>query len=379
MEATKERVHALDGLRALAVTLVFIYHVVGGQLARTLSERGHDVAARFVASLGASGVELFFCLSGVVLLRPYLKFGRPMDVRRYLTRRLVRLYPPFLGAWVLAGLTVWFVGRYTTWWTVTSQLPRFDALGWLAEIGLGIGSYSRYNWAWWSLAPEVLFYLLVPVLVFAMQRTRDPSRAASFLLVACAILSLSAFGVDPGASHHRLAWMLAHYAICFAVGTLLATRRLASWERRASVLAAVLLFAWAAISERANLHAAYALLFLVLVDRCLRPGTALARQFGRHGLVWLGERSYSIFLIHFSAIALCCLFASAYFPKGGAYVLVSRVLSIVTTLVFACVLFEFVERRFATGLTTGNQPFPWTAGRRRRASATDQVEALEPG
>jgi peptidoglycan/LPS O-acetylase OafA/YrhL len=379
MEATKERVHALDGLRALAVALVFAYHVVGGQLARSLSERGHDVAARFVGSLGASGVELFFCLSGVVLLRPYLKLGRPMDVRKYLWRRLVRLYPPFAGAWVLAGLTVWFVGRYTTWWTVTSQMPRFDALDLLAEIGLGIGSNSRYNWAWWSLAPEVLFYLLVPVLVLGMQRARDPSRAASFLLVLCTLLSLSAFGVEPRAGHGRLVWMLGHYAVCFAVGTLLASRPLASWERRCSVLVAILLFAGAAISERVNLHAAYALLFLPLVDRCLRTGSAVARQFSRHWLVWLGERSYSIFLIHFSAIQLACLFASAYFPKGTGYVLVSRSLSIAMTLALACALFEFVERRFATGLTTGNQWFPWSLQRRLRAAATAQVEVLGPG
>ena len=379
MESTRERVHALDGLRALAVALVFAHHVVGAQLARSLSDGGHAVAARFAGSLGSSGVELFFCLSGVVLLRPYLKFGRTMDVRKYLWRRVLRLYPPFLGAWVLAGLTVWFVGHYATWWTATSQMPRFDALGLLAEVGLGIGSSTSYNWAWWSLAPEVLFYSLVPVLVFGMQRTREPARSASFVLVACAVLSLAAFAAEPRAGHERLVWMLAQYAVCFAVGTLLASRPLKTWERRGGLLVAALLFAGAALSERVNLHAAYALLFLVLVDSCLRPGSAVAGRFGRHSLVWLGERSYSIFLIHFSAIELSCLLASTVFDKGAGYVLVSRALSVIATLVLACLLFEFVERRFATGLTTGNQPFPWSLQRRLRAGAVDSLEGLDRG
>lgn len=379
METTRERVHALDGLRALAVTLVFAHHILGAQLARTLAEHGHDLAARFTASLGAAGVELFFCLSGVVLLRPYLKSGRPLDVRKYFSRRLVRLYPPFVGAWVLAGVTVWFVGQHATWWTATSQLPRFDWMGLLAEVGLGIGSDTSYNWAWWSLAPEVLFYALVPLLVLALQRAREPARSASFVLLACAILSLTAFAVEPRAGHDQLIWMFAHYAVCFAVGTLLASRPLKDWERRGSLLTAGLLFAAALASARVNLHVAYALVFLVLVDRCLRPDSAIARRFGQHSLVWLGERSYSIFLIHFSAIELCCLFASAYFAKGAGYVLVSRLSSVATTLVFACVLFEFVERRFATGLTTGGQPFPWSARRREQAAELARLEALDRG
>lgn len=361
MHGLRERVHALDGLRTLAVSLVFMHHIFGGPAAKALANSHHEVAARFLSSFGAAGVELFFCLSGVVLLRRYLRDGQQLDARKYFQRRITRLYPPFVVAWLFAGLSVWIIDRRPTWWSVTSSLPHFETGSFFMEAGLGVGSPTTYNWAWWSLAPEMMFYALVPLLVYCLQRTRDLPASATNSLVACAIISLASYALMPDAGHGQLLPMFAQYAICFAGGMLLATRPLGKAERRGGAAVAVLLFIGAGFSDRVSLHVAYALIFLALIDLCMRSDTTISKVFGSDLLVWFGERSYSFFLTHFSIICLSCYAASLFIQKGTLYVLASRAMAIVVAPIVACMLFSMVERRFASGLTTADRPFPWSS------------------
>src|SRR5271168_1728532 len=71
--AEPTRNHALDGLRAGAAISIVIYHLGLNTLQSNLFKAGHEYAGRFIGGLGPSGVELFFTLSAVVLLRPYLR------------------------------------------------------------------------------------------------------------------------------------------------------------------------------------------------------------------------------------------------------------------------------------------------------------------
>ena len=66
-------------------------------MAASLVAGGHTAIGTFLSHFGASGVELFFTLSAVVLLRPYLRFSRRMAIGQYAWRSVVRLWPPFLG------------------------------------------------------------------------------------------------------------------------------------------------------------------------------------------------------------------------------------------------------------------------------------------
>jgi mycarose O-acyltransferase len=365
--APDTRLHALDGLRALAVGLVFLHHGATSAIAQSLLDHGHAAAGRALGSLTAAGVELFFCLSGVVLLRRYLRTPGPFDARTYFRRRFTRLYPPFAAAWLFAGAAIWVVGENPTWWTAISRLPRFDPADFAAESALGIGGGGAYNWAWWSLAPEMVFYATVPLIVGALRRRRDPDAAVRWLLLSGGLLSMVFFYFAPTASHGQVATMFAQYFVCFCVGILLARRPLTATERRLSLAAGVALLALAFASPRANVHVGYAFLFMPLIDACMRGTPAASRLFGGAGMVWLGERSYSLFLTHYSVINISCLAASAMFPKGAAYFAVSRGLSVVGSLVVACLLFGLVERWFARGLVTADRLFPWSAPRPRRA------------
>ena len=355
-----ERLHALDGLRAIAVGLVFLHHTILANLGNALLKSGHPVAGKVVSSIGASGVELFFCLSGVVLLRRYLKNSAPISLFKYFTRRAVRLYPPFFVAWLLAGGVIFILTRYPTWWSTTSTLPIFDSLEFAKEVCLGIGSDSSYNWAWWSLTPEIIFYFVAPAAVFLLNGRSNVNRGVDLLLLSCCLIAEVSYYLHPSVEHGDWSAILLQYSACFSVGLVLARRGLPRrWVLPIGGIAALLFLLWLAF-PRFSPHVPFALAYLILIDACIRTETSLAQFLARPAFVWLGERSYSIFLTHFSVIYLSCYVASEIYPKGTAYVLLSRGCSVIGSFLVGMIVFNVVERRFANGLTTTGQRFPWS-------------------
>src|SRR5262245_31184764 len=96
--AATERFHQLDGLRAVAVGVVIFHHCLTNPINQLLRARGFNYLADALYFTTGSGVELFFVLSGVVLLRPYVRGARPFKPSTYFLRRIERLWPPYLVA-----------------------------------------------------------------------------------------------------------------------------------------------------------------------------------------------------------------------------------------------------------------------------------------
>lgn len=349
------RLHALDGLRAVAALIVVAYHLGWANVADALTQQGHLSWGRAMAGLGASGVELFFVLSGVVLLRPYLRAGRPMRAGSYLARRAIRLYPPYVAAWLLAGMTVWLMTEHPTWWD--ARVPPFDWADWLAQAAIVQAGGVSYNFAWWSLTVEIVFYAVAPLLVAALVRLPPRSHRALLALTVVAAQAIYLAPAGSGLSH--LAWQFGSYAACFAAGVSLATEDPPPALAMGAGLAGI---AWVLASTAVpalNPHVGYALAYFGLVASAMRSGSALSNGLSSAPMVWLGERSYSLFLTHYSVIFLCNWAVSQLVPsKGLAFYAASRSLAAPGTLLVACLVFHLIERRFAHGLVTGNNLLP---------------------
>lgn len=340
----KGRIESLDGLRAIAACLIVIYHLGIANFAASLTAHGHAPLGNLLGHFGASGVELFFTLSAVVLLRPYLRQGRPMDVPTYAWRRVTRLWPPFLGAWLLAGLTVLVVTLHPTWWP--SALPQFDLIEWGSQAFIAYTGRAPYNFAWWTLTLEIAFYALAPLAVFIL---RNRSAWAFFGLM----LLASMVAQWRGESRFLV------YASCFAGGLVLAKQEIGIVARRWLDVAGIALVFLSSFRPSLNVHAGYGLLYMAIVSQAMTTGTRFAAWLSQPRMIWLGERSYSLFLTHYSVIGLACWSTSLVVGgKTAAFFLVSRLLAIVGSLAVACVLFEVVERRFARGLVTAGQWWP---------------------
>ncbi len=77
-------------------------------------------------------------------------------------------------------------------------------------------------------------------------------------------------------------------------------------------------------------------------------------------MIWFGERSYSIFLVHFSVFYLVDNFVSHFTPERNAmYGILTRAIGVPLALFCAMLLFHFVERRQAKGLMTDTKFWPW--------------------
>ena len=140
--STRSPEWSIELLRGLAAFMVLVthYHELAGW---------HSPALQFLHV----GVDLFFVISGYVFA-PYL-FGKPLRLRPFFVRRWFRVYPLYLLAVVMyACLRPWdaMMGG-----NILKHLLFLHTLE-SREVAFSL------NPAFWSLPPEVEFYLLLPVL-----------------------------------------------------------------------------------------------------------------------------------------------------------------------------------------------------------------------
>jgi peptidoglycan/LPS O-acetylase OafA/YrhL len=104
----------------------------------------------------STGVNLFFVLSGFVFA-PYL-FGKPLELWVHLIRRIFRMYPLYICSLLL--YVALKEPRQEAWIHFGTHLSMMHTLK-STEIAF------FYNAAFWSLPPEVEFYLLLPILAIS--------------------------------------------------------------------------------------------------------------------------------------------------------------------------------------------------------------------
>ena len=182
----------LDLLRCAAVFLVLGRHI------HPLPE-GHSFL-RVWWTGGWVGVDIFFVLSGFLvsglLFREFHKEGQ-VDVKRFLIRRGLKIYPAFY-VFLLAGIAVRIAAE--------EPVPLLPVLGELLFLQNYVGGLW---WHTWSLAVEEHFYIGIALLVvFLLSRKSigsDPFAIipAVFVAVAsaCLVLRIVTWATAPAYSH----------------------------------------------------------------------------------------------------------------------------------------------------------------------------------
>jgi peptidoglycan/LPS O-acetylase OafA/YrhL len=374
--STKMRLHGLDGLRAVAVSLVVLHHWAFASFGIDLAKKGHPFLGGLVTTGTASGVELFFVLSGTVLLRPYLRLGRDLQLGTYVRRRVQRLWPPFLAAWLLAGLAIFLASRYPTWWTVTAGLPPFRVREWLLQLPIVYVRGIYYNFAWWTLAVEVLFYAVVPLVVLARPRGRSaPAVAAIAGAIVFVVAELPLHSSSPVG---QLATIFVSYAPCFALGVLLAARDYDDRLLIAASISGAILVAGSLAGWGNNVLTGYGIFYAGIAGLAQKNAPRVA-VLSALPMVWLGERSYSLFLSHFSVFGLVCHFVSVWVHgKTGRYLAVTRLVDLPLAILTAMALFQVVEAKFARGLVTARTVWPPLSWAIPTASLPDEPQRVFP-
>ena len=166
------RLHGLDTLRALAVTLVVLHHY-------TLFVSNDDDTFGWVGRIGWAGVDLFFALSGYLIgnqIFAALKTDAGLSLKAFYARRLLRTLPNYFV--VLAIYFMW-----PAWGENAALAPAWRYLSFTQNLGLAPGTAFSHSW---SLAIEEQFYLLLPALALTGLALRLRI-GAGWLFVGCVI------------------------------------------------------------------------------------------------------------------------------------------------------------------------------------------------
>ena len=313
---------ALTGMRAVAALLV-----IGTHAAFATGKLTHGYIGAIYARLDI-GVALFFVLSGFLLFRPWAVAAATGDTSpglvRYARHRLRRVVPGYLVT-VLATFELYVVftpgpNPAQTWhgllrYLTLTQIYTDDFLTTYLHPGLS---------QMWSLAVEVSFYAALPAIAYVLLRWRRPKWRPARALTALAVLGaitpawLVIVAATDALPNSAGMWLPAHLA-SFAGGMALAILHVsgARWRAHVALPWAGVLFLvvatplggaivgpdpfWAPASK-AVLFAAIATLTVGAL--ALGSSVRYARILSSGPMVWLGEISYEIFLLHVVAMAV---------------------------------------------------------------------------
>jgi peptidoglycan/LPS O-acetylase OafA/YrhL len=260
---------------------------------------------------GPVGVTLFFVLSGYLitrLLAGELDATGTVDLRRFATRRARRLLPALLVAVVVTSLLAVGAGHHSA--SRDGLVTLTYLANWARATGDGMGLWNHA----WSLAIEEQFYLVWPVVfVIVAVRLRVRPDATVMVLLAVAALSavlrgaLTSAGLEARAyfgSDTRAEALL----LGCALGLIVARRPWMTVPAWVGPLGLATVLFLAVVPTRTLLWPG-ALYSLTAIASCALL-VGLERSRGRtlglasRPLVWLGERSYSLYLWHVPVILL---------------------------------------------------------------------------
>lgn len=329
---------ALDGIRTFAVIAVVLYH-----LGFTWAQGGFQ------------GVTIFFVLSGYLITRLLrIEFARSgtIDLKGFWVRRVRRLVPATVTLVVVVALLCTIFNHvmltkmrpdilpsllfFNNWWQIFNNVSYFGALGDPSPLT-----------HFWSLAIEEQFYVVWPVLLFVLLRFGARRKVIRIVVAVLAVASALGMALlyNPAADPSRVYYGTDTRAFAMLIGALLAFVRTSSmnpfaWDAHATTKAVsetahpyrgkpqqqgilrkgaldiagvAALAGLVALFVYTNGYTSFtyrggtviaAVLSAVLIAACVQPDGVLARVFSLPLLVWLGQRSYSIYLWHFPLFAL---------------------------------------------------------------------------
>jgi exopolysaccharide production protein ExoZ len=322
---------SIQALRAIAALLVFWGHAINAVNLK--------VTAEFPPLYGQFGVDLFFVISGFVMVYSSEGlFGQPGAPTKFFARRLARIVPLY---WAATAILIWFVVPYASTKAVFGSLffaPHIPLEAPLLLVG-------------WTLIFEMFFYAVFAIALLAKRRFAVVAGVSVFLICFSMVLG----GPAPSAARiwspppsSGIAYLANPIVVEFVFGMIIALiyragGRLSVWATIGLIIVAYIWFE-ATIPTvprpySAGIAAALIVAGVSLSSMSSPKGSPIIR-----GVVFLGDISYALYCTHllsFSFVAWT-LTKLAISPVGHAWTYMGAMLA--TGLVVAAGTYLMFEK-----------------------------------
>ena len=289
-------IRQLTSLRFFAAFWVVLFHY--------WPKLDFDAAIPLFVQKGYLGVELFFVLSGFILCHVYrtsLEEGR-FRYGSFLWNRLARVYPLHLAT--LVGMIVLALGAQAAGFGIDSNILSWESLpaNLLLVQAWGLAPQAAFNHPSWSISAEWFAYLTFPLFAWGALALKDRPLVALGLAIGFLAALYAAFQHLAGfpLTQATIQWGALRIVPCFAYGCALHAlwRARPSQNRRSALVGAVastlavLILAAIAAPDAVIVTALGAVIFFLA--RMAQTGS---ETFGNAQLVYLGEISYSVYMV----------------------------------------------------------------------------------
>ena len=288
-----EGIHGLRGLAALSIVLFHFVYVAKVPAPNWLS---------FTATHFNLSVLLFFALSALSLC--HSRSYAPASYSAYLVKRFFRIAPLF---YLVLGYMLWWGGRPP--WNVLLANLTFT-------FNLIPGQHQSLVWAGWSVGVEMLFYLLLPAILWFAHRPFPllVTLLGAVLISEVAWRTLAAPGIpEEQFAYFSLLTNRAPFAaglLAYSLAQSAPLRQWQTWGWQHSLLAAVCIAILLSgyfdpFGLKGRWNGVYFSLWavglgLLCLWQCRFPSLLMRAS----PMQWLGDRSYSIYLLHPVAMIL---------------------------------------------------------------------------
>jgi peptidoglycan/LPS O-acetylase OafA/YrhL len=337
---------ALDGLRAIAILLVIAAHfATSGQIPTRLQS--------YIFTVGKTGVDLFFVLSGFLITRLLLASrGQPGFLKNFYARRVLRIFPAYYGFLIFLYLLVPLFRiaqappfRVQIWtWTYLQNIPQ-------TFFPFQASNIWQSTPHFWSLAVEEHFYFVWPFLVKFIHPRRLP-----LVLLGTIPLSILARCLVIAGGYNAY-----YFTPCrvdaLGIGSLLALivqneklfAAVSRWAPRVLLLALPLCAAGLFLLSGSRLPLIqilrftitaliYALLLLLVLK--LKPGNLPESVLTHPAMTTIGKYSYGMYLYHLTIISLLAPHL-ARVPRPLGFLLI-----LLAVLIFSALSWHLFEQHF---------------------------------
>ncbi|GAB4460758.1 MAG: hypothetical protein OHK0029_25150 [Armatimonadaceae bacterium] len=367
----RPRLAFIEGIRAIAALIVVWNHIFAEvfplyavTVPSSLFLHGYSMV------LGHLSVTTFIVLSGFCLMLPVVRDGeiKPLDIRRFFIRRAQRILPPYYFALLLSLGLVWFLqGRpLGIHFDSAVGVRPSDIIAHFLLLQNVFGT-GKINYVFWSIATEWHLYFTFPFLLQAFRRFNPVNSTLSVVVLG---IILQIFVQDS-----RLGRANVHYVGFFAAGMLASLissryanfpfpnnqRRLLAGISMACILIVSLCFANWGWYQSHRMFVFYDIFvgiftFCLLILCSVEESNPFRRFLSWHPLAFIGNYSYSLYLMHVPVIAVFLGFVVR--PLGlsniNEYYLM-LILGTIVVLVCSYAFFFVFERPFLKSRQSANK------------------------